>query len=69
MRGGLLQKLEKSAAPKPRHMPSFESFLLATVSPADADDALSMISHAPIADFLPAEREDRHGRKDAAALR
>ena len=51
-------------------MTSFESVLLATASPVDADDVLSTIAHAPIADFLPAEqREDRpraQGRSSTA---
>ena len=55
----LLHKLRPDNRPKPIELTSFETFLVRNATAVDAEDILSTISNAPVADYLPAEREDR----------
>jgi len=55
----LLHKLRPDNRPKPIELTSFETFLVRNATAVDAEDILSAISNAPVADYLPAEREDR----------
>ena len=55
----MLQKLRPGNRPKSIELTSFEASLVRNATAVDAADILPTISNALVADYLPAEREDR----------
>ena len=55
----LLHNLEPDNRPRPHDLTSFETFLVRNATPDDSNDILSALANAPVADYLPAERDDR----------